>query len=62
MPCSHHITVGHAAESIVRFARERNIDKIVMGTHGRSGLLEVVMGSVARDVLRDATVPVLLVK
>jgi len=62
LPCTHHIAVGRVAETIVRFARERGVDKIVMGTHGRGGLLEVLMGSVAREVLRDATVPVLLVK
>lgn len=62
LPCTHHIAVGRVAETIVRFARERGVDKIVMGTHGRSGLLEVLMGSVAREVLRDAPVPVLLVK
>lgn len=62
LPCTHHIAVGRVAETIIRFARERGVDKIVMGTHGRGGLLEVLMGSVAREVLRDATVPVLLVK
>ncbi len=59
---SHHIAVGRAAETIVRFAREHNIDKIVMGTQGRSGLLEVFLGSVARDVLKQSPIPVLLVK
>lgn len=59
---THHIAVGHPAETIVRFAREHNIDKIVMGTHGRSALLEVLLGSVAHGVLKHATVPVLLVK
>ena len=62
LPYSHHIAVGRVAETIVRFARERVVDKIVMGTHGRGGLLEVLMGSVAREVLRDSPVPVLLVK
>ncbi|MBB5348037.1 universal stress protein [Desulfoprunum benzoelyticum] len=62
LPCSHHIAVGRVAETIVRFARERGVDKIVMGTHGRGGLAEVLMGSVAREVLRDSPVPVLLVK
>ncbi len=59
---SHHIAVGHASETIVRFAQEHNIDKIVMGTQGRSGLLEVFLGSVARDVLKHSPIPVLLVK
>jgi len=59
---THHIVVGHAGETIVRFARENNVDKIVMGTHGRSALLEVLLGSVAHDVLKNSPVPVLLVK
>jgi len=59
---THHIDVGHAAETIVRFARERSFDIIVMGTHGRGGLLEILLGSVAHDVLKQSTIPVLLVK
>ena len=62
VPYNYHIGVGRVAETIVRFAREGNIDKIVMGTHGRGGLLEVLLGSVAHEVLKNATVPVLLVK
>lgn len=59
---THHIAVGFVAETIVRFAREHNIDKIVMGTHGHSALLEVLLGSVARGVLKLSNIPVLLVK
>ena len=59
---SHHIVVGHVAESIVRYAKAQNIDKIVMGTHGRSGLLNTLLGSVAHDVLKHSLVPVSLVK
>ena len=62
VPYNYHIGVGRVAETIVRFAREGNIDKIVMGTHGRGGLLELLLGSVAHEVLKIATVPVLLVK
>lgn len=62
VPYSYHIVVGRVAETIVRFAREGDIDKIVMGTHGRGGLLEVLLGSVAHEVLKNANVPVLLVK
>lgn len=62
IPYTDHIVVGHAAETIVRFTQEHNIDKIVMGTHGHSALLEVLLGSVAHDVLKHSAVPVLLVK
>jgi nucleotide-binding universal stress UspA family protein len=55
---SHHIAVGHVADTIVRYAREKGFDKIVMGSHGLGALL----GSVAQDVLKHSTVPVTLVK
>ncbi len=46
---------------IVRYARENNIDLIVLGTHGRSGLAHVLMGSVAERVVQKARCPVLTV-
>lgn len=48
--------------SIVRYAREHFIDLIVMGTHGRSGLGHVLMGSVAEKVVRKANCPVLTIR
>lgn len=47
---------------IVRYARESEIDLIVLGTHGRSGLAHVLMGSVAEKVVRKAPCPVLTVR
>jgi len=46
---------------IVRYAREHDIDLIVMGTHGRGFVAHVVMGSVAEKVVRTAPCPVLTV-
>jgi nucleotide-binding universal stress UspA family protein len=48
--------------AIVRFARERGFDIVAMSTHGRSGLREVISGSVASAVLRAGALPVLLVR
>ena len=62
VPCTHHIAVGRVADTIVRYANERGFDKIVMGTHGRTGLMEVLVGSVAREVLQRSQIPVTLVK
>lgn len=62
IPYTHHIAIGHVADTIVRYAREKGFDKVVMGTHGRGGLLDALLGSVARDVLKHSTVPVTLVK
>lgn len=50
------------ADAILAQARKLRADVIVMGTHGRRGLRRVVMGSDAESVLREARVPVLLVR
>jgi nucleotide-binding universal stress UspA family protein len=47
---------------IVRYAREANIDMIVMATHGRTGLAHMLMGSVAEKVVRKAACPVLTIR
>jgi nucleotide-binding universal stress UspA family protein len=49
------------ALAIVDYANESGIDLIVMGTHGRTGLAHVVMGSVAEKVVRTALCPVLTI-
>ena len=56
------IAAGHPAETIVRVARERKADLIVMGTHGRTGLQHALLGSVAEKVVRLAPCPVLTVR
>lgn len=53
---------GPAATTILRDARKWRADLIVMGTHGRRGIRRMVLGSDAEHVLREATVPVLLVR
>jgi len=53
---------GDAVEEILRVAKEANADLIVMGTHGRTGLGRLLMGSVAEQVVRRASCPVLTVK
>ena len=57
-----HVAVGHIANTIIQFAREHAIDRIVMGTHGRSALTHLLLGSVASDVSRAADIPVTLIK
>ncbi|MDC0936223.1 universal stress protein [Pirellulales bacterium] len=53
---------GAAVSEIVAFADREKVDLIVMGTHGRTGISRVLMGSIAEGVLRKATCPVLTVK
>ena len=58
----HQLERGDAAELIVSVAQDLGSDLIVMGTHGRSGLSRLFMGSVAEHVLRTAPCPVLTVR
>lgn len=54
--------LGRAYEEIVRMARERDADLIVLGVHGRSALNVVLFGSTANQVVRNATCPVVTVR
>jgi nucleotide-binding universal stress UspA family protein len=56
------VRVGRPVEEINRFARDENVDLIVMATHGWTGLKHVLLGSVAEKVVRTSPVPVLTVK
>lgn len=47
---------------IVRYARDQEMDMIVIGTHGRSGLAHVLMGSTAEKIVRKSPCPVLTVR
>ena len=57
-----HLVEGEPAVEILRLAKDTNADLIVLGTHGRSGLSRLVMGSVAEEVVRKAPCPVLTIK
>ena len=58
----HRMIIGSPAEEIVKCAAAEQADMIVIGTHGRSGVLRLLLGSVAESVLRHATCPVLSIK
>jgi nucleotide-binding universal stress UspA family protein len=61
LPVETAVLGGSAATAIVRYARANAIDLIVIGTHGRTGMSRVLLGSVAEAVLRLAPCPVLAV-
>ena len=61
-PVEHLLEEGDPAEVLVRLATERQVELIVLGTHGRTGLARLLMGSVAEQVVRRAPCPVLTVK
>jgi universal stress protein A len=50
---------GGVATEILRFAKERECDLIVMGTHGRTGMQHLLIGSIAEHIVRTAPCPVL---
>ena len=53
-----HVEVGRPTNVIVEFAEEEGVDQIVMGSHGRSGVQRILLGSVAETVMRRSPVPV----
>jgi nucleotide-binding universal stress UspA family protein len=55
-------SVGEPASEIVEAAEDGKFDAIVVGTHGRTGLAHVLLGSVAERVVRRATMPVVTVR
>ena len=62
IPIHHVFLEGDPAQEIIQYAARAGMDLIVMGTHGRTGLDRLLMGSVAEKVMRDATCSVLVVK
>ena len=62
IPVSHVLLEGDPAGEIVRYAADAGVDVIVLGTHGRTGVERLLMGSVAEKVMRDAPCSVLVVK
>jgi nucleotide-binding universal stress UspA family protein len=55
------VATGNVVEEILKLATETGAKWIVMGSHGRTGLNRLLMGSVAEGVLRHAPVPVMIV-
>ncbi len=59
---THGVVVwGRPADEILKYVKEKNIDLVVMSTHGRSGMSHWALGSVAEMVIRNSTAPVLII-
>jgi len=56
------VEAGNPARTIVDYAEEHGVDHIVMGSHGRTGVARVLLGSVAETVVRRAPIPVTVVR
>jgi nucleotide-binding universal stress UspA family protein len=63
---AHHTILatrnGRPYPEIIRYVRAHDIDLVVLGTHGRGGLVHALLGSVAENVIRTAPCPVLAVR
>lgn len=60
--CMHHGLEGMPAEEIIELSEKEAVDLIVVGSHGRTGLSRMLMGSVAEAIVRHAKCPVVVVK
>jgi nucleotide-binding universal stress UspA family protein/4-amino-4-deoxy-L-arabinose transferase-like glycosyltransferase len=57
-----YVPQGSVADAILAYVEEEAVDLVVMGTHGRSGIDRLVVGSVAEQVVRESPVPVMTVR
>ena len=62
VPCQVTILEGHPVQTILNHAMKTKPDLIVMGSHGRSGLARMRLGSVAEDVVQQSGLPMLVVR
>lgn len=62
LPYQYHISIGSTAEAIAEYANVQQVDQIVMGRKGQSGLQSMLLGSVMSKVLHLASCPVVLIK
>ncbi|NLE07928.1 MAG: universal stress protein [Dehalococcoidales bacterium] len=59
---SYQIIIGTPAEAIMNYSQKNKIDLIIMTTHGKSGIVRAVMGSVADEVVRNSGKPVMVIR
>ncbi|MFB6086430.1 MAG: universal stress protein [Halodesulfurarchaeum sp.] len=56
------IEVGRPSRTIVSYVEDNDVDHVVMGSHGRSGVTRILLGSVAESVVRRSPIPVTIVR
>jgi len=59
--CEHLLKQGVAGDIILEYAKQKNAEYIVMGSHGRSGIYDVFVGSLTKELTRRSTIPVLVI-
>lgn len=62
VPYEHRLITGDPSTAVAKLAESEGVDLIIMGTHGRTGISRLLMGSVAEAVVRRAPCPVLTYK
>lgn len=58
--CSGVVVKGDVVETLVEYAKDKNCDMIIIGTHGYKGIQKILLGSVADRVLKRAPCPILI--
>ena len=59
--CEHILKQGISKDLILEYAKKKDADYIVMGSHGRSGMYDVFVGSLTKDLTKSAPIPVLVI-
>jgi nucleotide-binding universal stress UspA family protein len=59
--CEHILKQSVSADIILNYAKEKNASYIVMGSHGRSGIYDVFVGSLTKDITKNSPIPVVVV-
>jgi nucleotide-binding universal stress UspA family protein len=62
VPYEHVLLWGEPAHELAELARREHVDLMVLGTHGRTGMMRLLMGSVAERVVQESPCPVLTIK
>ncbi len=62
VPIETAILHGHVAHEVLGYAERNDADMIVLGTHGRQGLVRAMLGSACEAIVRESTIPVLTVR
>ena len=59
--CEHLLKQGIAKDIILDYAKEKEADYIVMGSHGRSGMYDVFIGSLTKELTKSSHIPILVI-
>lgn len=59
--CSHILKQGNASEVILKYVEEKNADYLLIGSHGRSGVYDLFVGSLTKEFTKNSPIPVLVI-